>query len=73
MVKYDRAGSSQLHFKSTPSMGALIITYNLLGGDCQEQDETGEADAVFILQSGASISNVIIGKAQAEGLLLILL
>lgn len=43
-----------------------------LGGDCQEQDETGEADAVFILQSGASISNVIIGKAQAEGLFLLL-
>ncbi|KAG5220208.1 polysaccharide lyase family protein [Salix suchowensis] len=37
------------------------------GGDCEEQTETGEEDAVFILESGASISNVIIGKAQAEG------
>ncbi|KAF8867680.1 pectate lyase-domain-containing protein [Infundibulicybe gibba] len=37
-------------------------------GDCQEQTETGEADAVFILQPGATISNVIIGKAQAEGI-----
>ncbi|KAJ8514342.1 hypothetical protein ONZ45_g8109 [Pleurotus djamor] len=37
-------------------------------GDCQEQKETGEADAVFILQPGATISNVIIGKAQAEGI-----
>ncbi|KAF8063417.1 pectate lyase, partial [Lyophyllum atratum] len=37
-------------------------------GACQEQTETGEADAVFILESGASISNVIIGKDQAEGI-----
>lgn len=45
-----------------------LISYSItLGGACQEQDETGEADAVFILQSGASISNVIIGKDQAEG------
>ncbi|KAG8995118.1 hypothetical protein FRB90_000259 [Tulasnella sp. 427] len=37
-------------------------------GDCQEQTETGEADAVFILESSATIQNVIIGSAQAEGL-----
>ncbi|KAG8942826.1 hypothetical protein FRC03_002859 [Tulasnella sp. 419] len=37
-------------------------------GDCQGQSETGEDDAVFILQSGATIQNVIIGKAQAEGI-----
>ncbi|KAJ8519179.1 hypothetical protein ONZ45_g3833 [Pleurotus djamor] len=37
-------------------------------GDCQEQTETGERDAVFILQPGASISNVIIGSRQAEGI-----
>ncbi|KAJ8490179.1 hypothetical protein ONZ45_g1964 [Pleurotus djamor] len=37
-------------------------------GACQEQTETGEEDAVFILQPGASISNVIIGKDQAEGI-----
>ncbi|KAG8998925.1 hypothetical protein FRB90_012195 [Tulasnella sp. 427] len=37
-------------------------------GDCQEQTETGEADAVFILESGATIQNVIIGSAQAEGI-----
>ncbi|KAL0948048.1 hypothetical protein HGRIS_010672 [Hohenbuehelia grisea] len=38
------------------------------GGDCQGQKETGEEHAAFILQPGASISNVIIGKAQAEGI-----
>ncbi|KIO32568.1 polysaccharide lyase family 3 protein, partial [Tulasnella calospora MUT 4182] len=37
-------------------------------GECQEQTETGEADAVFILESGATIQNVIIGKDQAEGI-----
>ncbi|KAG8929295.1 hypothetical protein FRC01_004561 [Tulasnella sp. 417] len=37
-------------------------------GDCQGQTETGEADAVFILESGATIQNVIIGAAQAEGI-----
>ncbi|KAG8911780.1 hypothetical protein FRC01_005524, partial [Tulasnella sp. 417] len=37
-------------------------------GACQEQTETGEADAVFILQPGATIQNVIIGADQAEGI-----
>ncbi|CCA70730.1 probable pectate lyase [Serendipita indica DSM 11827] len=37
-------------------------------GACQGQSETGEADAVFILESGATISNVIIGADQAEGI-----
>ncbi|KAG8815432.1 hypothetical protein FRC17_000714, partial [Serendipita sp. 399] len=36
-------------------------------GEFQGQSETGEEDAVFILQSGATISNVIIGANQAEG------
>ncbi|TFK60319.1 hypothetical protein BDN72DRAFT_535054 [Pluteus cervinus] len=47
-----------------------MVKYDRKGssGACQEQDETGEAEAVFILQSGASISNVIIGKDQAEGI-----
>ncbi|KAG8975450.1 hypothetical protein FRC05_005780, partial [Tulasnella sp. 425] len=37
-------------------------------GECQGQTETGEADAVFILESGATIQNVIIGADQAEGI-----
>lgn len=35
---------------------------------CAEQDETGEDDAMFILESGATIKNVIIGPNQAEGI-----
>ncbi|KXH35458.1 pectate lyase [Colletotrichum simmondsii] len=34
---------------------------------CAEQDETGEADAMFVLEAGATLSNVIIGPDQAEG------
>ena len=34
---------------------------------CQGQSETGEKDAMFILENGATLSNVIIGKSQAEG------
>ncbi|KAF3909329.1 hypothetical protein ABW20_dc0110301 [Dactylellina cionopaga] len=35
---------------------------------CQGQTETGEADAMFILESGATIRNVLIGPNQAEGI-----
>ncbi|OBT72934.1 hypothetical protein VF21_08491 [Pseudogymnoascus sp. 05NY08] len=34
---------------------------------CAGQTETGEADAMFILEDGATLSNVIIGPNQAEG------
>ncbi|KAL2192849.1 polysaccharide lyase family 3 protein [Corynascus similis CBS 632.67] len=34
---------------------------------CADQDETGEDDAMFVLEDGATLSNVIIGPNQAEG------
>jgi hypothetical protein len=34
---------------------------------CQGQSETGERDAMFILENGATLRNVIIGASQAEG------
>ncbi|KAF1812090.1 hypothetical protein P152DRAFT_44529 [Eremomyces bilateralis CBS 781.70] len=34
---------------------------------CQGQKETGEKDAMFIIEDGGSLSNVIIGASQAEG------
>lgn len=34
---------------------------------CQDQTETGEDDAIFVLEDGATLSNVIIGPGQAEG------
>ncbi|KAL4242537.1 polysaccharide lyase 3 family protein [Abortiporus biennis] len=54
----------------TGSFDGKMFKYDRKGssGECQEQTETGEDDAVFILESGASISNVIVGKDQAEGI-----
>jgi len=54
----------------TGSFDGKMKRYDRAGssGDCQGQTETGEAEAVFILAAGATISNVIIGKAQAEGI-----
>lgn len=34
---------------------------------CQDQTETGDADAIFILENGATLKNAIIGLNQAEG------
>ena len=34
---------------------------------CNDQAEGGDADAVFILESGATLSNVIIGPNNGEG------
>lgn len=38
------------------------------GGECQGQTETGEEDAVFIVEAGGTVQNVIIGPDQAEGI-----
>ncbi|KAI4601266.1 hypothetical protein KJ359_012456 [Pestalotiopsis sp. 9143b] len=37
------------------------------GVTCTGQEEGGDSDAVFILEEGASLSNVIIGPNQSEG------
>ncbi|KAH6880686.1 pectate lyase-domain-containing protein [Thelonectria olida] len=58
------------------SAAAITVTSSLDGGMkrydrstkvCEEQTETGEDDAIFILADGATLSNVIIGPNQAEG------
>ncbi|KAF9882306.1 pectate lyase [Colletotrichum karsti] len=41
--------------------------YDRVPAVCQEQTETGEDDAMFILEDGATLSNVILGPGQAEG------
>lgn len=38
------------------------------GRDCNNDDDTGDENAVFILKDGASLSNVIIGARQLEGI-----
>lgn len=49
------------------SFDGKMYTYDRSPAVCQGQSETGEAGAMFILESGATLSNVIIGKGQAEG------
>ncbi|CAG9976207.1 unnamed protein product [Clonostachys byssicola] len=41
--------------------------YDRKGYTCKNQVEGGKADTVFILQKGATLKNVIIGKNQGEG------
>ncbi|KAL3421127.1 pectate lyase F [Phlyctema vagabunda] len=41
--------------------------YDRGSGACNDQAEGGDSDAVFLLRSGATLRNVIIGKNQAEG------
>jgi len=44
-----------------------VLTPCSIAAVCQGQAETGEKDAMFILENGATLSNVIIGPGQAEG------
>ncbi|KAF8150600.1 pectate lyase C [Crassisporium funariophilum] len=41
--------------------------YDRGSGACNDQAEGGDADAVFLLEEGATLSRVVIGKDQAEG------
>ena len=41
--------------------------YDRGSGACSGQNEGGEKDTVFVLEDGATLRNVIIGKNQAEG------
>ncbi|KAK0195483.1 polysaccharide lyase family 3 protein [Armillaria mellea] len=38
------------------------------GTECGGQSEGGDSDAVFLLEEGASLSNVVIGSDQGEGI-----
>ncbi|KAG9043764.1 hypothetical protein FS837_009141 [Tulasnella sp. UAMH 9824] len=68
------ASSGYISFASvstiTGTFDGHMYKYDRKGsdGESQEQIETGEAIAVFILESGATIQNVAIGKDQAEGI-----
>lgn len=64
------SGSSALDAVQTIAAGESfdggMFVYDR-GVDCSGQAEGGDSDAVFILEEGASLSNVIIGPNQAEG------
>lgn len=66
----DAAGSSVLDAPMTIAAGESFDGGNVMfdrGVDCTGQEEGGDSDAVFILEKGASLSNVIIGPNQIEG------
>lgn len=42
--------------------------YDRGSGACTDQAEGGDADAVFLLEEGSTLSRVVIGKDQAEGI-----
>ncbi|KAF4973216.1 hypothetical protein FSARC_421 [Fusarium sarcochroum] len=44
-----------------------MVYYDRSPAVCKDQEETGEDDAMFILEDGATLRNVIIGPGQAEG------
>lgn len=45
-----------------------MVRYSRSPDTCQDQTETDEAAAMFIAEDGATIKNVILSKAQAEGI-----
>ncbi|KAK0218811.1 pectate lyase C [Armillaria fumosa] len=49
----------------TPSQA--YTRYDRGSGACKGQTEGGDSDAVFLLQEGATLSRVVIGANQAEG------
>ncbi|CAG9956400.1 unnamed protein product [Clonostachys rosea f. rosea IK726] len=64
------AGSSVLSAPMTIAAGETFDGGNVMydrGVSCTGQEEGGDSDAVFILEKGASLSNVIIGPNQIEG------
>lgn len=66
----DPAGSSVLDAPMTIAAGEAFDGGDAVfdrGVDCSGQEEGGSDDAVFVLENGASLSNVIIGPNQIEG------
>ncbi|KAL1670446.1 polysaccharide lyase family 3 protein [Schizophyllum commune] len=73
------ARAASCTFPSPPSTSSLsepmTVTGDFDGGNvrfdrgtsCTGQAEGGDSDAVFLLEEGASLSNVVIGADQAEG------
>ncbi|CCO28321.1 hypothetical protein RSOLAG1IB_06690 [Rhizoctonia solani AG-1 IB] len=43
------------------------VRFDRGSGACTDQAEGGDADAVFLIQSGGTLQNVVIGANQAEG------
>lgn len=55
------------YIKAGQTFDAQWVKYDRGSGACGGQSEGGEADTVFVLEDGATLKNVIIGKDQSEG------
>ncbi|KAK2610275.1 hypothetical protein N8I77_003723 [Diaporthe amygdali] len=55
------------YIKAGQTFDAGWVKYDRGSGACSGQSEGGEKDTVFVLEDGATLKNVIIGKDQAEG------
>ncbi|TMW67962.1 hypothetical protein Poli38472_007634 [Pythium oligandrum] len=53
--------------KAGTTFGGGMKTYERKGFTCTGQAEGGKSDAVFLVEPGATLKNVIIGKNQIEG------
>ncbi|KAK0210052.1 polysaccharide lyase family 3 protein [Desarmillaria ectypa] len=60
--------SSPMTIKAGGSFDGGNVRFDRGAGACKEQNEGGDGAAVFLLQEGASLSNVVIGANQAEGI-----
>ncbi|KAK9419515.1 putative Pectate lyase [Seiridium unicorne] len=61
------SNSAVIEIASGETFDAGWAKYDRGSGACTEQAEGGDSDAVFLLRSGATLKNVIIGANQAEG------
>jgi hypothetical protein len=61
------SNSEPIEVAAGQSFDGGMARYDRGSGACNEQNEGGESDTVFVLRAGATLSNVIIGADQAEG------
>ncbi|RYP78820.1 hypothetical protein DL769_003115 [Monosporascus sp. CRB-8-3] len=59
--------SEPIEVASGEVFDGAMARYDRGPGACKKQNEGGESDTVFLLQSGATLRNVIIGADQGEG------
>lgn len=60
--------SEPIYIRSGEVFDAGWAKYDRNPSTCHEQQEGGESDTAFVLESGATIRNVIIGASVGEGI-----
>lgn len=61
-------GKSPITVSAGSTYDGRMKRFDRGSGACQGQKEGGDSDAVFLVQAGATLKNVIIGANQAEGI-----